>query len=160
MFLTCSMNFMASALGVFSLSHERTYSTLSSGVTVETADAIHASGGKQVQYLGVGRSLTWNGISADKTGPHLLTLYYATVDNRHARLLVNGKVVQEDVLFYGNSFLTNTYGPEGMSWKMIPVELKEGNDNTITIQSFDDSWAPNFDRLTIQEMSTFNMTRK
>ncbi|MBR3547649.1 MAG: glycoside hydrolase family 97 catalytic domain-containing protein [Bacteroidaceae bacterium] len=139
---------------------ESSRNTLSSGVTVETADAIHASGGKQVQYLGVGRSLTWNGISADKTGPHLLTLYYATVDNRHARLLVNGKVVQEDVLFYGNSFLTNTYGPEGMSWKMIPVELKEGNDNTITIQSFDDSWAPNFDRLTIQEMSTFNMTRK
>ena len=69
-------------------------------------------------------------------------------------------MVQEDVLFYGNSFLTNTYGPEGMSWKMIPVELKEGNDNTITIQSFDDSWAPNFDRLTIQEMSPFNMTRK
>ena len=126
----------------------------------ELRDAIHASGGKQVQYLGLGRSLTWNGISADKTGPHLLTLYYATVDNRHARLLVNGKVVQEDVLFYGNSFLTNTYGPKGMSWKMIPVELKEGNDNTITIQSFDDSWAPNFDRLTIQEMSTFNMARK
>lgn len=131
---------------------ESSRNTRSSGVTIETVDATHASGGKQVNYLGMGRSLTWNGISANKTGEHLLTLYYATVNNRHAKLIVNGEVVQEDVLFYGNSFLTNTYGPEGMSWKMIPVELKEGNTNTITIQSFEDSWAPNFDRLTIQEM--------
>jgi len=37
-----------------------------------------------------------------------------------------------------------------MSWKMIPVTLKEGSTNTVCIQSFDDLWAPNFDRITIQ----------
>ncbi|MBR5053120.1 MAG: hypothetical protein IKW91_07840, partial [Bacteroidaceae bacterium] len=34
-------------------------------------------------------------------------------------------------------------------WKMIPVTLKEGSRNTITIQAYDDLWAPNFDRITL-----------
>jgi hypothetical protein len=36
-----------------------------------------------------------------------------------------------------------------MSWMMVPVTLNEGSKNTVTIQAFDDLWAPNFDRITI-----------
>ena len=36
-----------------------------------------------------------------------------------------------------------------MGWKMIPVTLNEGSKNTVTIQAYDDLWAPNFDRITI-----------
>ena len=32
---------------------------------------------------------------------------------------------------------------------MIPIMLNEGLRNTVTIQSYDDLWAPNFDRITI-----------
>ena len=36
-----------------------------------------------------------------------------------------------------------------MSWKMIPIKLEKGSNNTIIIQSFDNEWSPNFDRITI-----------
>ena len=36
-----------------------------------------------------------------------------------------------------------------MGWKMFPITLKKGSTNIVTIQSLDDSWAPNFDRITI-----------
>ena len=36
-----------------------------------------------------------------------------------------------------------------MGWKMFPITLKKGSTNTITIQAFDDLWAPNFDRITL-----------
>ena len=32
---------------------------------------------------------------------------------------------------------------------MIPITLEKGTTNTITIQAYDDLWAPNFDRITI-----------
>ena len=62
---------------------------------------------------------------------------------------VNGGQIGDTISFRDNGDCTGTWDPEGMSWKMIPITLKEGNTNTVAIQSFDDLWAPNFDRITI-----------
>ena len=125
--------------------------TRSSGVTVNIYESLHASGGAQVNNLGLGRTLQFNQVRAEHAGTYLLTCYYSTVDDRRTQLLVNGQVVQDTVRFYGNGGFTNSYGSDGMSWKMIPVTLQEGN-NSITIRAFTDSWAPNFDRITVQPM--------
>ena len=127
---------------------ENAKNTLSSGVTRTSYTSLYASGGSYVTNLGIGRTLRFNNVKAEKDGNYLLTLYYITQDTRRAKLLVNDEQVGDTITFNGNGDITNTYTPEGMSWKMIPIQLKAG-DNTITIQSYSDLWAPNFDRLTI-----------
>ncbi len=132
---------------------EATSNTLTGNGRRNTYDALHASGGGYVGYLGLGNKLQFNRVMATQEGDYLLTLYYMTQDTRYSRLLVNGEQVGDTLVFHGNSDVTSTYNPEGMGWKMIPVRLKAGA-NTVTLQTFDDLWAPNFDRITIHPLST------
>lgn len=129
---------------------EATANTLTGNTKRKTYSAFHASGGGFVGDLGLGGKLQWNRIKADHTGDYILTIYFISRDTRTAKLLVNGEQVGDTITFRDNGDCTGTWDPEGMSWKMIPVTLKEGSTNTVCIQSFDDLWAPNFDRITIQ----------
>ena len=129
---------------------EASANTLTGSTKRKTYSALHASGGSFVGDLGLGGKLQWNHIKADHTGDYILTIYFISRDTRTAKLLVNGEQVGDTITFRDNGDCTGTWDPEGMSWKMIPVTLKEGSTNTVCIQSFDDLWAPNFDRITIQ----------
>lgn len=127
--------------------------TVTGGGRRETYSSLHASGGGYVSYIGQGNRLQFNNVSAERDGDYLLTIYSSTQDKRYAKLLVNGEQVGDTITFHGNTDITSTYDPVGMAWKMIPVRLKAGTANTITIQSYDDLWAPNFDRITIHALS-------
>lgn len=123
--------------------------SLSGGAKSKEYDALHASGGKFVGDLGLGGKIQFKRIKATHDGEYILTLYYIAKDTRPAKLLVNDVQVGDTIFFQSNGDCTSTWNPEGMGWKMIPVTLNKGSNNTITIQAFDDLWAPNFDRITI-----------
>ena len=112
-------------------------------------DALHASGGGFVGDLGLGGKVQFNRIKASHTGEYILTIYYISKDTRPAKLLVNNVQIGDTIFFQSNGDCTSSWSPDGMGWKMIPVTLNEGSKNTVTIQAFDDLWAPNFDRITI-----------
>lgn len=131
---------------------EATANTLTAGVRRATYSPLHASAGGYVTHVGNGGMLQFNNVKADRDGDYMLTIYYITQDQRNAKLLVNGEVLCDPLVFYGNDDMTHTYNPEGMGWKMVPVRLKAG-DNTITIQSYADGWAPNFDRITLHPLT-------
>lgn len=131
---------------------EATANTLTAGVRRATYSPLHASAGGYVTHVGNGGMLQFNNVKADRDGDYMLTIYYITQDQRNAKLLVNGEVLCAPLVFYGNDDMTKTYNPEGMGWKMVPVRLKAG-DNTITIQSYADGWAPNFDRITLHPLT-------
>lgn len=133
---------------------EATANTLTGSAQRKTYDALHASGGGFVGDLGKGSKIQFNRIKADRTGPYLLTIYYITYDTRKAKLIVNGEQVGDTITFGGNGDCTSSWDPDGMGWKMIPITLNEGSTNAITIQSYDDLWAPNFDRITIHRLPT------
>ena len=133
---------------------EATANTLTGKTTRKTYTSIHASGGGFVGDLGQGGKLQFNRIKAERTGPYLLTIYFISADTRKAKLLVNDEQVGDTVTFNSNGDCTSSWNPEGMSWMMIPITLYEGSNNTITIQSYDDLWAPNFDRITIHRILT------
>ena len=99
--------------------------------------------------LGLGGAIRFKRIKASHTGDYILTIYYIARDTRPAKLLVNDVQVGDTIFFQSNGDCTSTWNPEGMGWKMFPIKLNEGNQNTITIQAYDDLWAPNFDRITI-----------
>jgi alpha-glucosidase len=128
---------------------EASANTLSGSAKRKDYDALHASGGKFVGDVGNGAKIQFNRIKASHDGEYILTIYYITHDTRPAKLLVNGEQVGDSIFFQGNGDCTSTWNPEGMGWKMFPITLNEGSKNTITIQAFDDLWAPNFDRITI-----------
>ena len=119
----------------------------------KTYSSLHASGGGFVGDIGQGSSLQFNHIKAAQDGEYILTLYYISADTRTAKLFVNGEQVGDTITFLSNGDCTSTWNPEGMSWKMIPVTLKEGGKNTILIQAFDDEWSPNFDRITLHPLT-------
>lgn len=127
--------------------------TLTGSAKRKTYTALHASAGGFVGDLGLGGKIQFNNVWADRTGPYLLTIYYVTLDPRPTKLLVNGEQVGDTISFLGNGDCTSSWNPDGMGWKMVPVNLHEGT-NTITLQSFDDLWAPNFDRITIHKLLT------
>lgn len=131
---------------------ESTDNTLTGDARRATYSPLHASAGGYVTYVGKGSMLQFNNVVADHDGDYMLTIYYITQDQRNAKLLVNGEVLCDPLVFYGNDDMTKTYNPEGMGWKMVPVRLKAG-DNTITIQSYADGWAPNFDRITLHPLT-------
>lgn len=131
---------------------EATANTLTAEARRATYSPLHASAGGYVTHVGNGSMLQFNDVKADRDGDYMLTIYYITQDQRNAKLLVNGEVLCDPLVFYGNDDMTKTYNPEGMGWKMVPVRLKAG-DNTITIQSYADGWAPNFDRITLHPLT-------
>lgn len=128
---------------------EASTNTLTGKSTRKTYSSLHASAGGFVGDIGLGSKLQFNNIKASRTGRYLLTIYYITKDTRTAKLFVNGEQVGDAITFQSNGDCTNTWNPEGMGWKMIPITLNEGSNNTVTIQAFDDEWSPNFDRITI-----------
>ena len=123
--------------------------TLTGSAKSKTYSALHASAGGFVGDLGNGAKIQFNRVKAGKTGKYILTIYSISRDTRRAKLLVNGEQVGDTITFRDNGDCTGSWDPDGMSWKMIPVSLLEGNRNTITIQALDTEWAPNFDRITI-----------
>ena len=128
---------------------ESTNNTLAGGAKKKTYDALHASAGGFVGDLGLGGKIQFNRIRASHSGDYILTIYYISHDTRPAKLLVNDVQVGDTIFFQGNGDCTSSWDPDGMGWKMFPITLNEGTKNTITIQAFDDLWAPNFDRITI-----------
>lgn len=132
---------------------ESTVNTLTGDARRATYSPLHASAGGYVTYVGKGSMLQFNNVVADHDGEYMLTIYYITQDKRNAKLLVNGEVLCDSLVFNGNDDMTHTYSPEGMGWKMVPVRLKAGR-NTITLQSYADGWAPNFDRITLHPLAT------
>ena len=131
---------------------ESTVNTLTGDARRDTYSPLHASAGGYVTYVGIGSMLQFNNVVADHDGEYMLTIYYITQDKRNAKLLVNGEVLCDPLVFNGNDDMTHTYSPEGMGWKMVPVRLKAGR-NTITLQSYADGWAPNFDRITLHPLT-------
>lgn len=131
---------------------ESTVNTLTGDARCATYSPLHASAGGYVTYVGKGSMLQFNNVVADHDGEYMLTIYYITQDKRNAKLLVNGEVLCDPLVFNGNDDMTHTYSPEGMGWKMVPVRLKAGR-NTITLQSYADGWAPNFDRITLHPLT-------
>lgn len=131
---------------------EATANTLTAEARRATYSPLHASAGGYVTHVGNGSMLQFNDVKAARDGDYMLTIYYITQDQRKAKLLVNGEVLCDPLVFYGNDDMTKTYSPEGMGWKMVPVRLKAGR-NTITIQSYADGWAPNFDRITLHPLT-------
>lgn len=131
---------------------ESTVNTLTGDARRATYSPLHASAGGYVTYVGKGSMLQFNNVVADHDGDYMLTIYYITQDKRNAKLLVNGEVLCDSLVFNGNDDMTHTYSPEGMGWKMVPVRLKAGR-NTITLQSYADGWAPNFDRITLHPLA-------
>lgn len=131
---------------------ESTVNTLTGDARRATYSPLHASAGGYVTYVGKGSMLQFNNVVADHDGDYMLTIYYITQDKRNAKLLVNGEVLCDPLVFNGNDDMTHTYSPEGMGWKMVPVRLKAGR-NTITLQSYADGWAPNFDRITLHPLA-------
>lgn len=130
---------------------ESTVNTLTGDARRATYSPLHASAGGYVTYVGKGSMLQFNNVVADHDGDYMLTIYYITQDKRNAKLLVNGEMLCDPLVFNGNDDMTHTYSPEGMGWKMVPVRLKAGR-NTITLQSYADGWAPNFDRITLHPL--------
>jgi len=128
---------------------EATANNLSGGAKAKDYDALHASGGKFVGDLGLGGAIKFNRIKASHSGDYILTIYYVSKDTRPAKLLVNDVQIGDTIYFQSNGDCTSSWNPDGMGWKMIPITLTEGSQNTITIKAFDDLWAPNFDRITI-----------
>lgn len=131
---------------------ESTVNTLTGDARCATYSPLHASAGGYVTYVGKGSMLQFNNVVADHDGEYMLTIYYITQDKRNAKLLVNGEVLCDPLVFNGNDDMTHTFNPEGMGWKMIPVKLKAGT-NTITLQSYTDMWGPNFDRITLHPLT-------
>ena len=128
---------------------EATANTLTGTAKRKDYDALHASGGGFVGDLGNGGKIQWNRVKASHTGDYILTIYYIARDTRPAKLLVNGTQVGDTIFFRDNGDCTGSWDPDGMGWKMLPVTLNEGSRNTITIEAYDDLWAPNFDRITL-----------
>ena len=128
---------------------EATANTLTGSAKRKTYDALHASGGSFVGDLGNGGKIQFNRIKASHDGEYILTIYYISRDTRPAKLLVNDVQIGDTIFFQSNGDCTSSWNPDGMGWKMIPIKLNEGSKNTITIQSYDDLWAPNFDRITL-----------
>lgn len=131
---------------------EATGNTLTGNAKRKSYDELHASGGSFVGDLGNGGKIQFNRVKATHDGDYILTIYYITRDIRPAKLLVNGEQVGDTIFFQSNNDCIGSWNPEGMGWKMIPISLKEGSTNVVTIQSYDDLWAPNFDRITIHPM--------
>lgn len=128
---------------------EASGNTLTGNTKRKTYASLHASGGGFVGDLGLGGKVQFNRVKAGHTGEYILTIYYISKDTRRAKFLVNDVQVGDTITFSSNGDCTSSWDPDGMSWKMIPITLNEGSKNTITIQSYDDLWAPNFDRITI-----------
>ena len=128
---------------------EASANTLTGSAKRKTYDALHASGGSFVGDLGNGGKIQFNRIKATHDGDYILTIYYISRDTRPAKLLVNDVQIGDTIKFLSNGDNSSSWNPDGMGWKMIPIKLNEGSKNTITIQSYDDLWAPNFDRITI-----------
>ena len=128
---------------------ESNSNTLSGSAKRKSYDALHASGGSFVGDVGNGAKIQFKRIKATHDGDYILTIYYISADTRPAKLLVNDEQIGDTIFFQSNGDCTSTWNPEGMGWKMIPITLKKGTTNTITIQAYDNLWAPNFDRITI-----------
>ncbi len=128
---------------------ESNKNTLAGNPQRKTYSALHASGGSFVGDLGNGGKIQFNRIKATHDGEYILTLYYMSRDTRPAKLFVNSEQIGDTIIFKDNGDCTSSWDPDGMGWKMIPIQLKKGSANTITIQAFDNLWAPNFDRITI-----------
>ena len=128
---------------------EATANTLTGSAKRKSYDALHASGGSFVSDLGNGGKIQFNRIKASHTGDYILTIYYISRDTRPAKILVNDVQIGDTIFFQSNGDNSSSWNPDGMGWKMIPIMLNEGLRNTVTIQSYDDLWAPNFDRITI-----------
>ena len=128
---------------------ESNSNTLSGSAKRKSYDALHASGGSFIGDVGNGAKIQFKRIKATHDGDYILTIYYISADTRPAKLLVNDEQIGDTIFFQSNGDCTSTWNPEGMGWKMIPITLKKGLTNTITIQAYDNLWAPNFDRITI-----------
>ena len=121
---------------------------LSEGVDRKECSPLYASDGQMVGELGQGRSLTFRNVKAEREGDYALTIYYSTIEDRSAEIILNGMSLGTQT-FRGNSSSYHTYGPEGMGWHKLRVHLQRGN-NILTLRAPHNGWAPDIDRITMQ----------
>lgn len=96
------------------------------------------SGAGKVGDIGYGSTLTFNGVHAAVTGPHQLTLSYASRDVREVQLTVNGVALPPRELPY-------TGGWDVVGTATFDVALTAGA-NTIQVGN-PSGYAPNLDRI-------------
>jgi hypothetical protein len=127
---------------------EATGNTLSG--TAVVASCANCSGGSEVNHVGKGATLRFNGINAAAAGVNLATVAYMNGDSvaRTATLQVNGQVPT-----------TASFPPTG-SWSTpgtvsLLLSLAKGSTNTITFSNAN-SWTPDFDAVAIQPINGTN----
>ena len=133
-----------STASITSYEAEASNNTLAGGAAVEGCST--CSGGNLVAWVGNNAgTLQFNGINAAATGNYTATIYYINGDatSRSATISVNGSA--------GTSLSFASTG----SWTVVgtlqtTVTLNAGASNTIKFSNpVTGSWAPDFDRLTI-----------
>jgi hypothetical protein len=114
--------------------------TLGGAAAVSGGDTY--SGGLKVGYVGnADGTLQFNKVQASKDGDCILTIFYATAEERSMMISINGETgVKIDL-------------EPGISWtkvltKEVPVKLKAG-DNIIRMYN-DEGWAPDIDKISIK----------
>lgn len=124
---------------------ESSANELSSGLTVSSDEAIYTSGGKKVGGLGLGRKITFKGISVPEDGIYTVTIYYTTNDTRYANYQVNGSDLGS-IEFKGNS---TSYSMANGSWVRRDVAFNAGSANTFALVAPTSGWSPDIDRITV-----------
>ena len=124
---------------------ESSANELSSGLTVSSDEAIYTSGGKKVGNLGLGRKITFKGISVPEDGIYTVTIYYTTNDTRYANYQVNGSDLGS-IEFKGNS---TSYSMANGSWVRRDVAFNAGSANTFALVAPTGGWSPDIDRITV-----------
>jgi hypothetical protein len=118
--------------------------------TAVVASCVNCSGGSEVNFVGNGAALTFNGVNAAAAGVNLATVAYVNGDTavRTATLQVNGQVP------------TTVSFPSTGSWSTpgtvsLLLSLAKGSTNTITFSNAS-GWTPNFDAVAIQPINGTN----
>ncbi|KAI8812368.1 carbohydrate binding family 6 [Cladochytrium replicatum] len=115
-----------------------------------------ASGGKYAGNIGLvgNNTITFNNISAQKSGPHRLVVVYANgelgagADNYNANIVDRYAIVSVNGDSAQNVPFRNTLGWSNWRSTVATVELNAGNDNKIVFSN-PSAWAPDIDYIRI-----------
>ena len=112
--------------------------TIAGGAVVANCSA--CSGGEKVGYVGVGGTLTFNGVNVASSGTYQMTIAYLDGAGRQATISVNGGAPQTVSFTPTGSFDT-------VGTVTLPLQLTAGN-NTIEFAN-PTAYAPDFDRIIV-----------
>jgi Alpha galactosidase A/NPCBM-associated, NEW3 domain of alpha-galactosidase/Alpha galactosidase C-terminal beta sandwich domain/Carbohydrate binding module (family 35) len=112
--------------------------TVAGGAVVATCPT--CSGGEKVGFVGVGGTLTFNGVNAPTAGTYQVTVAYLDGSGRQAQISVNGAAPQTVSFTPTGSFST-------VGTVTLPLQLAAGA-NTIEFAN-PAAYAPDFDRIIV-----------